>query len=134
MTDHSLYERLGGVFSIAAVVDHFSDAIVTNPIVGQGSKNPALREWHTNSLDDCRVSSSCERCGSAPLQVGRSNTRRRSQVPRRSGWRRPIASSGSLPRSSMKSRLSSDARLTVLGCPSGKRGKFSQPLPLTRVR
>jgi hemoglobin len=51
MTDQSLYERLGGVFAIAAVVDHFSDAIVKNPIVGQSSKNPALREWHTNSLD-----------------------------------------------------------------------------------
>jgi hemoglobin len=23
---------------------------VKNPIVGQGSKNPALREWHTNNL------------------------------------------------------------------------------------
>ena len=29
----SLYERLGGVFAIALVVDHFSDAIVKNPIV-----------------------------------------------------------------------------------------------------
>jgi hemoglobin len=51
MGDKSLYERLGGVFAIAAVVDHFSDAIVKNPIVGQTSKNPALREWHTNNLD-----------------------------------------------------------------------------------
>ena len=50
MTEQSLYERLGGVFAIAAVVDHFSDAIVRNPIVGQGSENPALREWHTNNL------------------------------------------------------------------------------------
>ena len=50
MTDASLYERLGGAFSIAAVVDHFSDAVVQNPIVGQKSENPALREWHTNSL------------------------------------------------------------------------------------
>lgn len=50
MTDKSLYERLGGVFAIAAVVDHFSDAVVKNPIVGQGSKNPALREWHTKQL------------------------------------------------------------------------------------
>jgi hemoglobin len=48
--DKSLYERLGGVFAIAAVVDHFSDALVKNPIVGQSSKNPALREWHTKSL------------------------------------------------------------------------------------
>ena len=47
----SLYERLGGAFSIAAVIDHFSDAVVQNPIVGQRSENPALREWHTNNLD-----------------------------------------------------------------------------------
>jgi hemoglobin len=46
----SLYERLGGVFAIAAVVDHFSDAVVKNPIVGQRSKNPKLREWHTKNL------------------------------------------------------------------------------------
>ena len=50
MTDASLYERLGGAFAIAAVVDHFSDAIVRNPIVGEKSANPALREWHTNNL------------------------------------------------------------------------------------
>jgi len=47
----SLYERLGGVFAIAAVVDHFSDALVKNPIVGQRSENPQLREWHTNNLE-----------------------------------------------------------------------------------
>lgn len=51
MTESSLYERLGGAFAIAAVVEHFSDALVKNPIVGQTSKNPALRQWHTNSLD-----------------------------------------------------------------------------------
>jgi hemoglobin len=51
MTEKSLYERLGGVFAIAAVIDHFSDAVVKNPIVGKTSKNPALREWHTKSLD-----------------------------------------------------------------------------------
>ena len=50
-TEKSLYERLGGVFAIAAVVDHFSDAVVQNPIVGKASKNPALREWHTKNLD-----------------------------------------------------------------------------------
>ena len=50
MTESSLYERLGGAFAIAAVVDHFSDAVVKNPIVGQKSENPALREWHTNNL------------------------------------------------------------------------------------
>jgi hypothetical protein len=41
MPEKSLYERLGGVFAIAAVVDHFSDALVENPIVGQKSQNPA---------------------------------------------------------------------------------------------
>jgi hemoglobin len=50
MAEASLYDRLGGAFAIAAVVDHFSDAIVRNPIVGQTSENPALREWHTNNL------------------------------------------------------------------------------------
>ena len=46
----TLYERLGGIFAIAAVIDHFSDALVQNPIVGKTSKNPALREWHTKNL------------------------------------------------------------------------------------
>jgi len=50
-SDKSLYERLGGVFAIAAVVDHFSDAVVKNPIVGRKSKNPRLREWHTKNLE-----------------------------------------------------------------------------------
>jgi hemoglobin len=50
MPEQSLYERLGGVFSIAAVIDHFSDAVVKNRVSGQGSDNPALKEWHTKEL------------------------------------------------------------------------------------
>ena len=50
MPDSTLYERLGGVFAIAAVIDHFSDAVVQNPIVGQASENPALRQWHLENL------------------------------------------------------------------------------------
>jgi hemoglobin len=50
MAEASLYERLGGVFAIAAVVNEFSDALIKDPVVGQGSLNPALNEWHTNSL------------------------------------------------------------------------------------
>ena len=50
MNEKTLYERLGGVFAIAAVVDHFSDAVVQNPIVGKNSKNPGLKKWHTESL------------------------------------------------------------------------------------
>ena len=49
--EKSLYDRLGGVFAIAQVVDHFSDALIKNPVVGQNSKNPALRAWHRNSLN-----------------------------------------------------------------------------------
>ena len=51
MAEKSLYERLGGVFAIAAVVDHFSDAVVKNRKVGQGSPNKALDEWSTRELD-----------------------------------------------------------------------------------
>ena len=50
MSEQTLYERLGGVFAIAAVVDQFSDAVVKNAIAGQGSDNPELREWHTHSV------------------------------------------------------------------------------------
>ena len=50
MAEQSLYERLGGVFAIAAVVDRFSDEVVKNAVAGQGSDNPALREWHTAKL------------------------------------------------------------------------------------
>jgi hemoglobin len=39
----SLYDRLGGIFAIAAVVDRFSDAIIVNPKLNQ---NPALVEWN----------------------------------------------------------------------------------------
>src|SRR5262249_5476127 len=48
--EKNLYERLGGVLAIGAVVDRLSDAVVKNPIVGQKSKNPQLREWHTKNL------------------------------------------------------------------------------------
>jgi hemoglobin len=41
----SLYDRLGGAFAVAAVVDRFSDEILKSPIVGIDSPNPALRQW-----------------------------------------------------------------------------------------
>ena len=47
MGEATLYERLGGVFAIAAVIDHFSDAVIANPKVGRGSANPQLAEWST---------------------------------------------------------------------------------------
>src|SRR5262245_50087074 len=51
MGEPTLYERLGGVFAIAAVVDHFSNAVVKDPVAGAPSHNPALHEWHTEKLD-----------------------------------------------------------------------------------
>jgi hemoglobin len=50
VTEASLYERLGGAFAIAAVIDHFSDAVVRNPIAGRQSENPELRDWSNNDL------------------------------------------------------------------------------------
>ena len=50
MAQSSLYERLGGAFAIAAVVNRFSDSIIEDRVAGQGSSNPALREWHTKEL------------------------------------------------------------------------------------
>lgn len=83
MADKSLYERLGGVFAIAAVVDHFSDAVVKNRQVGQGSPNHALDEWSTRELDRLaglkfmRTLWLCEAAGGpftfAPTKPGRSH-------------------------------------------------------------
>ena len=44
----SLYERVGGIFAIAAVVDRFSDAIITNPKLNE---NPALKAWNENEAE-----------------------------------------------------------------------------------
>ncbi len=46
----SLYDRLGGIFAIAGVVNYFSDEIIKDPIAGARSKNPRLRKWHTKQL------------------------------------------------------------------------------------
>jgi len=45
MAEQSLYERLGGDFPIAAVVDYFSDQLLKNPKIVNA--NPQLKEWHT---------------------------------------------------------------------------------------
>lgn len=47
MPEQSLYERLGGVYAIAAVVDRFSDQLLNNPKIVNA--NPQLREWHTET-------------------------------------------------------------------------------------
>jgi len=50
MAEESLFDRLGGAFAIAAVVDKFSDALIENPLVGARSPNPQLREWSTAQI------------------------------------------------------------------------------------
>lgn len=45
MAEPTLYERVGGIYAIAAVVDHFSDQVMKNPKVIEA--NPELKEWHT---------------------------------------------------------------------------------------
>jgi hemoglobin len=118
MAEPSLYDRLGGVFAIAAVVDHFSDALIQNPIVGQGSKNPELREWHTDKLDRLpglkfmRTLWVCNVAG-GPFTF----TATKPEAPPWD-WKKPIASSASRPRSSMRWRLSWDAHSITSGpCP-----------------
>ena len=51
MEHKNLYERLGGIYGIAQVINNFSDNLITNPVVGRESKNPRLREWHTLQLN-----------------------------------------------------------------------------------
>ena len=48
MTEKSLYERLGGVYAIAAVVDRFSDQLLENPKIVNA--NSQLKEWHTEKF------------------------------------------------------------------------------------
>lgn len=43
--DKGLFDRLGGFFGIAAVVNRFSDQILVNPVLNQ---NPALVAWNQN--------------------------------------------------------------------------------------
>jgi hemoglobin len=50
MAEESLYDRLGGAFAIAAVIDRFSDAVVANPITGKESPDTELREWSNDDL------------------------------------------------------------------------------------
>jgi hemoglobin len=45
MAEPTLYERLGGIFAIAAVVDNFSDRLLKNPKIV--AANSELLEWHS---------------------------------------------------------------------------------------
>jgi len=43
MAEPTLYERLGGVYAISAVVDYFSDQLVERRTIGE--TNPFIKEW-----------------------------------------------------------------------------------------
>lgn len=45
--EQSLYERIGGIYAIAAVVDRFSDALLTNPKL---NRNPGLKAWNETQV------------------------------------------------------------------------------------
>src|ERR671911_540791 len=44
----TLYDRVGGIFAIAAVVNRFSDEIITNPKLNE---NPALMAWNETEAE-----------------------------------------------------------------------------------
>ena len=135
MAEASLYDRLGGAFAIAAVVDHFSDAIVHNPIVGQESANPELREWHTNNLGRLpglkfmRTLWVCNVAG-GPFEYT-------ATVPGSTAariWRRRIADSISHPTNSTRWQPSSGARSTSWACRRRRRARSWRRSPPTRQR
>jgi hypothetical protein len=132
--DKSLYDRLGGVFAIAAVVDHFSDAVVKNPIVGQKSKNHSCRNGIPRIWEDCRASSSCGRCGSAAYPVDPSSSRPPSPARLRSALKRRIGTFASRPQNSMRSQRSLDGPWISRKSRSARRTRSWQPLPPTKAR
>lgn len=44
----SQYERLGGIYSIEAVVDHFANELAKDPVAGKNSSNSFLKDWYEN--------------------------------------------------------------------------------------
>lgn len=44
MPEPTLYERLGGVYAISAVVDHFSDQLVERGTIAEA--NPFIKQWN----------------------------------------------------------------------------------------
>ena len=132
--EKSLYERLGGVFAIAAVVDHFSDAVVKNPIVGQKSKNPQLREWHTKNLERLpglkfmRTLWVCNVSG-GPFQF---TATKPGKTPL--GLEEAHRDLGSPPQNSMRSQRNSDGPWTSPRSRSARRPKSWQPSPPTKTR
>jgi hemoglobin len=134
MTNRVCNDRLGGAFAIAAVVDHFSEAVVKNPIVGQESENPELREWHTNNLGRLpglkfmRTLWVCNVAG-GPQQYAATEPGRTPLGLEEAHRELKIS-----PPSSKKSRLNLGEPLTSSRCPSRRKGRFWRHLPPTSAR
>ena len=91
MTEASLYERLGGAFAIAAVVDHFSDASCVTRSSARQSENPALREWHTNDLGRLPGLKFMRTLWVCNVAGGPSNMQPRNRAALPSAWKKPTA-------------------------------------------
>lgn len=48
MSEESLYERLGGIYNIAAVVAHFAKELAKDPVAGEQSSNTFISDWYAN--------------------------------------------------------------------------------------
>lgn len=74
MGEPSLYERLGGVYAISAVVDHFSDQLVEKGTIEEQNQN--IKDWNENKaasrLPGLKV---CGHFGCVRSPEGRSSTR-----------------------------------------------------------
>ena len=79
MAEATLYERLGGVFAIAAVIAHSAMRSSRTPRSGKHRRTPSSVSGTPNSWTGCRDSSSCGRCGSATSPVDRSRSAPRSR-------------------------------------------------------
>ena len=134
MSEASLYERLGGAFAIAAVIDHFSDAVVRNPITGQGSEDPELDEWSRNDLGRLPGLKFMRTLWVCDIAGGPRSMQPLNRARRTSGWKKPIGRWRSLPTSSTRSPPSLRDRSTTSTFQSGKRVRFWLHSPCTKAR
>lgn len=47
-SEKSLYERLGGIYNIAAVVSHFAEKLAEDPVAGENANNFFIRDWYSH--------------------------------------------------------------------------------------
>ena len=131
--EKSLYERLGGVFAIAAVVDHFSDAVVKQPVVGQKSEpavagmahqepgKAARPQVHANAVGLQHFGWALQFTATRPgkTSLGAEEAHRDLRIS---------------PRNSMRSQLNLDGRWTSPRSRNPRRPKCWQPSPLTKTK